>query len=129
MTTPQEFLLQAVQMLQSQTTTTASATLPVSAGLSRQQAILDERRGLFQPYSRPSSGRKCRSNDQPTNQLNQDSSLKFEQFTSEKWNMDTPVLLSPYQNYQFYTETRRSDSLKSFGTWNKKNFTAISRRW
>ena len=78
MTTPHELLLQAVQMLQSLSTTTASATVPVSAGPDRQRAILEESRRLFQPYRRPNSRRRRTSNrtiEQPTNQLDHDSSL------------------------------------------------------
>ena len=81
---------------------------PVSAGLPRQQVILDERQCLFQSYSRPNSSRRRWSNDQPTNQLNQDSSLKFEQSISEKGNLDTPVLPILHQNKKIWFVLSRS---------------------
>jgi hypothetical protein len=46
--TPQELLLQAVQLLQNQSTSSGAT---IASESTRQQSILEERRRLFQPYS------------------------------------------------------------------------------
>ena len=58
---PQDLLLQAVQLLQNQQSNSSATCTTIASDSTRRQSVLEERRRLFQPYSTQNRRRQAGS--------------------------------------------------------------------